>query len=123
MEKGSLGRSLLSAGVRPGTLIGFADEMRVGPRGLVRRVWGVRGRKVVQPVYSPELNPAKRVFEEVRQWVEGRVYGRIEEKMEAVNAYLSKLESDPERARSLTGWEWIRKNVQGLREDYAASSS
>lgn len=198
MEKGGLGRSLLSAGVRPGTLIGFADEMRVGLRGLVRRVWGVRGRKVVQrlqlvyewkylflvvdfvrgrlecawldsmrsetvarallglkrhtpvsalvwdgarshssewvrtvsgvktvvqPAYSPELNPAERVFEEVRRWVEGRVYGRIEEKMEAVNAYLRRLESDPERVRSLTGWEWIRKNVQGLREDYAASSS
>ena len=198
MEKGGLGRSLLSAGVRPGTLIGFADEMRVGLRGMVRRVWGVRGRKVVQrlqlvyewkylflvvdfvrgrlewawldsmrsetvarallglrrhtpvralvwdgarshrsewvrtvsgvktvvqPAYSPELNPAERVFEEVRRWVEGRVYGSIEEKMEAVNAYLSKLESDPERVRSLTSWEWIRRNVQGLREDYAASSS
>lgn len=198
MEKGGLGRCLLRAGVRPGTVIGFADEMRVGLRGMVRRVWGVRGRKVVQrlqlvyewkylflvvdfvrgrlewawldsmrsltvarallglrrhtqvralvwdgarshrselvrnvsgvktvvqPAYSPELNPAERVFEEVRRWVEGRVYGSIEEKMEAVNAYLSRLESDPQRVRSLTGWEWIRRNVQGLHEDYAASSS
>ena len=198
MEKGGLGRCLLRAGVRPGTVIGFADEMRVGLRGMVRRVWGVRGRKVVQrlqlayewkylflvvdfvggrlewawldsmrsltvarallglrrhtqvralvwdgarshrselvrnvsgvktvvqPAYSPELNPAERVFEEVRRWVEGRVYGSIEEKMEAVNAYLSRLESDPQRVRSLTGWEWIRRNVQGLREDYATSSS
>ena len=32
----------------PGTLIGFADEMRVGLRGMVRRVGGVRGVKVVQ---------------------------------------------------------------------------
>ena len=31
-----------------GTLVGFADEMRVGLRGMVRRVWGVRGPKVVQ---------------------------------------------------------------------------
>ena len=142
MEKGGLGRSLLSAGGRPGTLIGFADERRVGLRGMVRRVWGVRGRKVgprlplvdewkdlflvvdvvrgrlewawldsmrsetvarallglqrhtpvralvwdgarshssewvrnvsgvktvVQPAYSPELNPAERVFEAVRR--------------------------------------------------------
>ena len=43
--------------------------------------------------------------------------------MAAVNAYLSQLEADPASVRSLTGWEWIRKNVQGLREDYAASSS
>ena len=41
---------------------------------------------VVQPAYSPELNPAERVFEEVRRWVEGGVYGSIEEKVEAVNS-------------------------------------
>ena len=35
---------------------------------------------VAQPAYSPELNPAERVFEEVRRWVEGRVYESIEEK-------------------------------------------
>ena len=198
MEKGGLCRSLLRAGVSPGTVIGFADEMRVGLRGMVRRVWGVRGRKVVQrlqlvyewkylflvvdfvrgrlewawldsmrsltlaralmglrrhtqvralvwdgarshrselvrnvlgvktvvqPAYSPELNPAERVFEEVRRWVEGRVYESIDEKVEAVNSYLSKLESDPERVRSLTSWEWIRRNVQTLREEYAPPSS
>ena len=193
-----MGRSLRRAGVSPGTLIGFADEMRVGLRGMVRRVWGVRGLKVVQslqlryewkylflvvdfargklewawmdsmrsetvvravlgmrrytqvrvlvwdgarshrselvrsvvgaktivqPAYSPELNPAERVFEEVRRWVEGRVYGSLEEKTAAVNECLSRLESDPERVKSLVSWEWIRRNVQGLSEDYAASSS
>ena len=143
------------------TAFGFADEMRVGLRGMVGRVWGRRGVKVhqrvqmvykwtylflvvdvrrgrllwswidsmrsaaiaaavdglkhhsdiealvwdgarghrgemvrsvglatiIQPPYSPELNPAERVFEEVRRWVEGRTYGSIEEKMEAVDAY------------------------------------
>ncbi len=181
-----------------GTLIGFADEMRVGLRGMTRRVWGVRGVKVVQrlqlvyewkylflvvdfmrgklewewmdsmksetvaravlsvrrhrnvralvwdgarshrselvksivgvktivqPPYSSELNPAERVFEEVRRWVEGRVYGSIEEKVAAVNACLSGLESDPERVKSLVGWEWIKRNVQGLPEHYTASST
>ena len=75
------------------------------------------------PPYSPELNPAERVFEAVRRWVEGRVYGSVEEKVDAVNEYLSRLESDPERVKSLVSWEWIRRNVQGLSEDYAASSS
>ena len=42
--------------------------------------------------------------------------------MEAVRAYLSRLESDPARVRSLVGWEWIRRNVEALPEDYAASS-
>lgn len=32
------------------TPFGFADEMRVGLRGMVRRVWGVRGLKVRQHV-------------------------------------------------------------------------
>ena len=34
--------------------------------------------------YSPELNPAERVFAEVRRWVEGRRYERIEAKKAAV---------------------------------------
>ena len=197
VEKGGLGRCLRRAGVSRGTLIGFADEMRVGLRGMVRRVWGVRGLKVVQrlqlvyewrylflvvdfvrgklewawmdsmksetvaravvgmkrhtqvralvwdgarshrselvrsvvgvktivqPAYSPELNPAERVFEEVRRWVEGRVYGSVEEKMAAVDECLGRLESDPERVKSLVSWEWIRQNVQELSDDYAVSS-
>ena len=52
MEKGGLGRCLLRAGVRPGTVIGFADEMRVGLRGTARRVWGRRGVKVSQRVQT-----------------------------------------------------------------------
>ena len=63
------------------------------------------------------------VSTQVRRWVEGRVYGSIEEKVAAVNACLSRLESDPERVKSLVGWEWIKRNVQGLPEHYAASSS
>ena len=170
------------------TAFGFADEMRVGLRGMVRRVWGRRGVKVVQrvqmvylwtylflvvdvrrgsllwswidsmrtesiaaavnglkhhsdisalvwdgarghraelvegiglptivqPPYSPELNPAERVFQEVRRWVEGRVYGSVEEKMEAVDSYLRELESDPGRVRSLTAWNWIKHSTQSL---------
>ena len=59
---------------------------------LVRSIAGVK--TITLPAYSPELNPAERVFEEVRRWVEGRVYGSIDEKVEAVNACLSRLESD-----------------------------
>ncbi len=69
---------------------------------------------IVQPPYSPELNPAERVFQEVRRWVEGRIYRSIEDKMEAVNAYLRELESDPARVRSLAGWAWIDDNIRRL---------
>ena len=77
---------------------------------------------IVQPPYSPELNPAERVFEEVRRWVEGRIYGSIEEKMKAVDAYLSELASDPERVRSLAAWDWIEDNVQRLPASFMAPS-
>ena len=196
MEKGGLSRALARAGVSSEPVLGFADEMRVGLRGTVRRVWGRRGVKVrqrvqlvyrwiyvfvvvdvrrgrllwrwiesmksesiaeavngfkhhsdiealvwdgarghrsevvrsvglptiVQPPYSPELNPAERVFEEVRRWVEGRIYGSIEEKVKAVDAYLSELASDPERVRSLAAWDWIEDNVQRLPAPFMALS-
>jgi len=37
----------------------------------------------IKPSYSPELNPAEGVFAEVRRWVEGRRYERIEAKKAA----------------------------------------
>ena len=173
------------------TVLGFADEMRVGLRGMVRRIWGRRGVKVVQrvqlayrwmylflavdgrrgrvswtwiesiasavrclrlqtdvgalvwdgarghrgeevesvglptvvqPPYSPELNPAERVFEEIRRSVEGRIYRTIEDKMEAVNSYLREMESDPARVRSLAGWGWIEDNIRRLPPHLAATS-
>ena len=53
------------------------------------------------PPYSPELNPAERVFEEVRRWIEGNVYPSLEDKVAAVEAYLTELESNPDRVRGL----------------------
>ena len=60
------------------------------------------------PPYSPELNPAERVFEEVRRWIEGKVYPSLEDKVAAVEAYLTELESNPDFVRGLAGWDWIR---------------
>jgi len=176
--------------VTPQTSLGFADEMRVGLRGMVRRVWGRRGVKVRQrlqlvyewrylflvvdgrkgtlhwswidsmkaemmaaavtglkqqteiaalvwdgaashrdhrvhvlglplvglPPYSPELNPAERVFEELRRWIEGKVYRSIDDKVEVevVEAFLTEFESDPNRVRGLAGWEWIDEAVKDL---------
>jgi hypothetical protein len=172
---------------------GFADEMRVGLRGMVRRVWGKRGVKVrqylqiayqwrylflavdgqagrlfwcwlpgltaidirsairglqpfglaalvwdraathhdrgvrglglplvEQPPASPELNPAERVFEELRRAVEGKVYATLEEKVQAVGAELARIEADPDLVRTLTGWDWIAAAVQQLPHVHAA---
>ncbi|MFQ6028417.1 MAG: transposase [Dehalococcoidia bacterium] len=174
--------------------LGFADELRVGLRGMVRRVWGRRGVKVRQrlqltykwrylflvvdgqkgrlhwtwidsmtaekvgaavnglkhhtdvaalvwdgapshrnelvrgvglpliplPPYSPELNPAERVFEEVRRWIEGKVYPFLEDKVKAVEACLSELESKPDCVRRLANWDWIEAAIQKLPAQIAA---
>ncbi len=60
------------------------------------------------PPFSPELNPAERVFEEVRRCVEGRLWDSLQDKVAAVEAFLSELAADPARVRRLAGWEWIR---------------
>jgi hypothetical protein len=70
------------------------------------------------PPYSPELNPAERVFEEIRRWVEGRVYPTIEAKVAAVEEFLTKLDAEPARVRSLAGWDWITTAFSRLPADY-----
>ena len=79
---------------------------RVVTRGEM--VEGMGMPTIVQPPYSPELNPAERVFQEVRRCVEGRVYEMCGREDEAVDAYLNELESDPGRVRSLTAWKMDR---------------
>jgi hypothetical protein len=66
------------------------------------------------PPYSPELNPAERVFEEVRRHTEGRVYATLADKVAAVNAFLDDLDADPPRVRSLCGWDWINAAITTL---------
>ena len=66
------------------------------------------------PPFSPELNPAERVFEEVRRRVEGRLWDSLHDKMAAVEAFLSELAADPARVRRLAGWEWITTALAGL---------
>jgi hypothetical protein len=45
------------------------------------------------------LNPAERVFEELRREVEGRVYETIEKKIAAVGQALKDLAASPERVQ------------------------
>ena len=62
---------------------------------------------VAQPPYAPELQPAERVFEELRRAVEGQVYASLDEKVAAVERELRALAADPARVKSLAGWQWI----------------
>jgi DDE superfamily endonuclease len=62
---------------------------------------------VALPPYSPELNPAERLFEEVRRRVEGTVYATLDTKAAEVQAFLEELDADPARVRRRCGWDWI----------------
>jgi hypothetical protein len=62
---------------------------------------------ITQPPAAPELNPAERVFEELRRAIEGRSYASIDEKMAVVERELTALAAAPARLRQLTGWAWI----------------
>mgnify|MGYP001558790849 CR=1 FL=1 len=83
-------------------------------------VGGVGLSLIGLPPYSPELNPAERVFEEVRRWIEGKVYPSLDDKVAAVDAFLVELESDPNRVRALAGWDWIAQAVQRLPASFTA---
>jgi hypothetical protein len=174
--------------VTAGERVGWADEMRVGLLGTVRRVWAPRGVKVrqvvqmrrewrylnlaadgragrlwwcwtesmkgeelagvvrgwrqetdldavvwdgasghrgpdvaatgfprvIQPAYAPELNPAERVFEELRRAVEGRTYPTLAAKVAAITRELEQFDADPERVRRLVGWSWLIEALEQL---------
>jgi hypothetical protein len=63
------------------------------------------------PAYSPELNPAERVFQELRRATEGKVYATLDDKVVAIEAELATWDADPARVRSLAGWDWIEDAV------------
>lgn len=66
------------------------------------------------PAYAPELNPAERVFEEIRRQFEGRIYPTLDAKVAAVEQFLTELCADAARLRRLVGWDWIAEAVNHL---------
>lgn len=64
-------------------------------------------QRLFLPPASPQLNPAERVFEEIRRRVEGRVYPDLAAKQAVVDAYLQELAADPARVRRMCGWTWL----------------
>lgn len=85
--------------------MGSGTGCPLGPQDATVRTLGLP--LIEQPPYSPELNPVERVFEYLRAAIEGVVYATIEEKVAAVEGILEELDADPERVKSLAGWQWI----------------
>ncbi len=86
--------------------------MRLFPRGRRRERWRCGG--YIKPSYSPELNPAEQVLAEVRRWVEGRRYERIEAQPAAGEGLLRGLEAGG-KVSSLVGRPYIRQALNALR--------
>jgi len=77
--------------------------MRLFPRG---RRWERGGCPTL-------LSPAEGIFAEVREWVEGRRYERIEAKKAAVEEVLRRLEAE-RKVSSLVGWRYIHQALNAL---------
>ena len=60
------------------------------------------------PPYSPELNPAERLWDDIREKeFANRVFDSLGAAMAQAATGLKRLEKSLEAFRSLTGWEWI----------------
>ncbi len=66
------------------------------------------------PPYSPELNPAERLFEAIRAEIEGEVYVDLDAKCARVTAILHRWDAHPEQVRALVGWHWILDALEQL---------
>ena len=75
--------------------------------------------RIFLPAYSPELNPAERVFEEVRREVEGVVYPSLQAKRAAIDHLLRRLRADKPRLKRLIGWDWIKRILEQLPTAYS----
>ena len=108
MEAGERGRAAASRFSR------YSGRGR-GPCGFSQGEGGGRGGcgGYIKPSYSPELDPAEQVFAEVRRWVEGRRYERIEAKKAAVEEVLRRWEAEG-KVSSLVGWHYIRQALNAL---------
>jgi len=78
-----------------------------GPCGFSQGEGGGRGGRLTL------LSPTERVFAEVRRWVEGRRYERIEAKQAAVEVVSRRLEAEG-KVSSLVGWRYIRQALHAL---------
>jgi hypothetical protein len=70
--------------------------------------------RVRLPPYSPELNPAERVFEEIRRRTEGCVYDTLADKQALADTYLAELAANPAGVRRLCGWDWLTDALDAL---------
>ena len=63
----------------------------------------------LQPPYSPELNPAERVWEHLREKATpNKAFKSLDQLQEALCSHLRELENAPEKLRSMTDFPYMR---------------
>jgi len=63
------------------------------------------------PPYSPELNPAERLWDEMREKeFANRVFDSLGAAIAQALRGLKRLEMSPEGLKSLTNWPWIKQS-------------
>ncbi|CCF83933.1 transposase [Nitrolancea hollandica Lb] len=70
------------------------------------------------PPYSPELNPAERIFEHLRAHLANRLFADLTELEDAVIQHLEGFWAEPSVLRQLTGYGWW---VAGLETIHSSS--
>lgn len=76
-------------------------------------------QRIFLPSYSPELNPAERIFEEVRRHIEGIVYPSLAAKQYRIDHFLRRLRADKARLQQLVSWDWIDLAFNQLPEPFS----
>ena len=65
-------------------------------------------RLLFLPSYSPELNPQEHLWDELREkHFHNRAFDSIDALEDHLVLALRNLENNPERVKSITGWDWI----------------
>jgi transposase len=60
------------------------------------------------PPYSPKLNPAEHIWEEIREkWFENKVFLSMDAVVGTLEVALYTLEDEKERVQNLVGFDWI----------------
>lgn len=69
---------------------------------------------IAQPPHAPELNPAERVFQELRRLLKGKSFPRLEEKVLFIENTLRRWQANPACIQQLAGWDWIVEALDAL---------
>lgn len=68
-------------------------------------------RIIFQPGYAPDLNPAERIWEHLKGWLGGELFGSLDCLSEKLTGKVLELTDDI--VQSLTAFDWIMQAIYG----------